>query len=132
GFSGVALAALMLAAACASGCASADNAIRLAPDATSDSLVFTVITTRTGGPPASAYGLSVLRCGDDSVFWMLSADGTRHMPTRITYGRPLPGYVVKTGPDTLRPGCYRVILSEAAPLLIDVLPGGAVHDRAKP
>lgn len=121
-----AIAALMAIAIAA--CA-IENTIHLEPEATTDSLVFVIAGTATGAPSNMSYGLSVIRCGDERPFWTIAADGSRLMPDRIVYGRPLAGFVTSTGPDSLRPGCYKAIVSEAKPVTFDVLPNGRVSPR---
>jgi hypothetical protein len=105
-----------------------ENIVRVAPTAKVDSLVFFVhgISSPTA-PPTLAYGLTVMRCVDERPFWVIAADGSRSMPETVTYGRPLPGFQTRAGPDTLRPGCYRVIVSRANPLTFHVDPGGQVR-----
>jgi hypothetical protein len=103
------------------GCAMTDNAIRIAPAPTADSLV--LLLTRladTGQPATSAYGLSVLRCNSEESLWTVAADGSRRMPMSVVYGRPIAGFPARTGPFPLTPGCYEAVLSGAAPQRFEV------------
>jgi hypothetical protein len=111
-----------------------ENTIALAPNPRADSLVFLIRDARTGGASSGfTYGLSVLRCGDERAFWTIAADGTRHIPEQIVYGQPVPGFTTRAGPDTLRAGCYKAIVSASTPLEFDVAPTGQIRVRsAKP
>jgi hypothetical protein len=93
-----------------------------------DSLVFLIhgVSSPTA-PPTLAYGLTVMRCGDERPFWTISADGSHAMPDHVTYGRTLPGFLTRAGPDSLQLGCYRVVLSRANPVTFYVDPGGRVR-----
>jgi len=58
------------------------------------------------------------------------ADGSRLMPDRVEYGRVPPGFVVRIGPEPLQQGCYKALLSGAAPTVFDVTSAGAISVRA--
>ncbi len=112
------------------GCVTMDNAVRIGPDATTDSLVFLLTSAaNTGQPPTLVYGLSVVRCNTEEAFWTVAADGSRQMPTRIVYGRPIAGFPARAGPVPLTPGCYEVILSGAAPRRFEVRPDRTISTR---
>jgi hypothetical protein len=120
----------MLISTIALGCAPTRNTIRIAPAATADSLVLVLRSTIDSGlPPESVYGLSVLRCDTRDVAWTISADGSRRMPGDVVYGRPVPGFPTRVGPLPLVPGCYEVIVSNAASRRFDVDANRAIHMR---
>lgn len=122
---------LLLAAAsilCASGCEYA-NAIRLVPAATRDSLVFVIRSIREAPTTNAVYGLSILRCTGEHPMWTIAADGSRTMPDTVVYGRPIPGFSVRSGPEPLVPGCYTAVISGARPLTFDVKSDGTVRVR---
>jgi hypothetical protein len=98
------------------GCAPAQNALHLAPETSADSLVF-VLTGPEGSGPAQAwvYGLSVVECGTERAMWTIATTGGS-LPSHVTYGRPVPGFVVREGPEPLVPGCYDVFISGGKPL----------------
>ena len=122
---------LSLAAAIAAGASACEygNAIRLAPTATRDSLVFVIRSVREAPTTNAIYGLSILRCGDEHPMWTIAADGTRTMPDTVVYGRPIPGFAVRQGPERLEPGCYSAVISGARPLTFDVTSAGTVKLR---
>jgi hypothetical protein len=44
--------------------------------------------------------------------WVVGASGsTTPPPAQVVYGEPPEGFLTKTGPRPLTPGCYRVIVS---------------------
>jgi len=106
------LSVLVLAVAViAVGCVPAQNALQLAPDASADSVVF-VLTNAEGTGPGQGwvYGLSVVECGTDRALWTIASNGSS-LPSRVTYGRTVPGFTVREGPAPLVPGCYDVYIS---------------------
>jgi hypothetical protein len=56
------------------------------------------------------YGLTVANCSGRPM-WTISNEKLVEPPTRITYGVAPTGFVSRTGPLTLTPGCYEVIVS---------------------
>ena len=113
-------------------CVPAQSALQLAPDATADSVVF-VLTNADGTGPAQGwiYGLSVVACGTDHSLWTIATAGERSLPARITYGRPVPGFAVREGPEPLVPGCYDVYISGGRPLRFSVDNGKAVRLQSR-
>lgn len=89
------------------------------------------VTAHVGGdtPPGSADGLSVIRCGDERPVWTIVADGSKLMPAQIAYGQAPAGFVTQNGPDSLRAGCYKAVVSGASPVTFDVSQGGRVSAR---
>jgi hypothetical protein len=61
------------------------------------------------------YGLTVVRCDRRRTMWVVGTPGdSTPPPARIVYGEAPKGYLTKTGPLPLTPGCYRVIASGPA------------------
>ena len=56
------------------------------------------------------YGLSVVTCRGHAV-WTISNAELGLVPSRVTYGVTPAGFVSRTGPEPLKPGCYDVIVS---------------------
>ena len=56
------------------------------------------------------YGLSVLTC-DGRATWTISNESLGRPPAEITYGVAPDGFVSRTGPAPLEPGCYEVVVS---------------------
>jgi hypothetical protein len=56
------------------------------------------------------YGLSVLTCSGRDM-WTISNEKLGGAPSRIAYGVTPPGFVTRTGPRALEPGCYDVVVS---------------------
>ena len=56
------------------------------------------------------YGLSVLTCSGRDM-WTISNAKLGGAPSRIAYGVTPPGFVTRTGPRPLEPGCYEVVVS---------------------
>ena len=56
------------------------------------------------------YGLTVMTCRGRAV-WTISNDRLGPAPSRFTYGVTPPGFVSRTGPEPLEPGCYEVFIS---------------------
>ena len=105
------------------------NAIRLVPTASRDSLVFVIGSIREAPSTNAVYGLSILRCTDEHPMWTIAADGSRTMPDTVVYGRSIPGFSVRSGPEPLAPGCYTAVVSGARPLTFDVTSDGMVKVR---
>jgi hypothetical protein len=58
------------------------------------------------------YGLTVESCNEKRTMWVMGASGsTTPAPAQIVYGEAPKGFLTKTGPRPLTPGCYRVIVS---------------------
>jgi hypothetical protein len=102
------------------------NVIAVAPGSTPDSLVFVIRGAAVGAPPNLLYGLSVTRCRDAIPLWTIAADGSRLMPDTLRYGRPVPGFVLRAGPEPLGPDCYRAVVSGAVPLRFAIDPEGRI------
>jgi hypothetical protein len=99
------------------------NAIHIVPAPTPNSLVLLLTSVSdTNQPAMSVYGLSVVRCNSETALWTIAADGSRRMPMRVVYGRPITGFPARTGPAPLTPGCYEAVLSGAAPRRFEVQP----------
>ena len=56
------------------------------------------------------YGLSVMTCNGRDM-WTISNAKLGGAPSRIAYGVTPPGFVTRTGPRALEPGCYQVVVS---------------------
>ena len=56
------------------------------------------------------YGLSVMTCSGRDM-WTISNAKLGGAPSRIAYGVTPPGFVTRTGPRALEPGCYQVVVS---------------------
>ena len=112
--------ALLLAALAALACVAPSNAIRVAPNATADSLAFVVTAADSVRPATLVYGLTVVRCGSEDALWTISADGTRQLPSRVVYGQRIEGFPTRTGPAPLTPGCYEVIISGGRPQRFEI------------
>ena len=56
------------------------------------------------------YGLSVITCSGRDM-WTISNAKLGGAPSRIAYGVTPPGFVTRTGPRALEPGCYEVVVS---------------------
>ena len=102
------------------------NVIAVAPGSTPDSLIFVIRGPVAGSAPSLLYELSVTRCRNDLPVWTISADGTRLMPDTLRYGQPVPGFMLRAGPEPLPPDCYRAIASGAAPLRFEIDPDGRI------
>src|SRR5439155_17995242 len=122
-------AAMIMAAVLTTRCVPIANTTQLAPRATRDSLVLMIGSATGAGAATSVYGLSVIRCGDERAFWTIAADGSRSLPERIAYGRLIPGFETRAGPEPLLPGCYQAIVSGADPVTFDVTATGQIRVR---
>ena len=56
------------------------------------------------------YGLTVMTCSGRDM-WTISNAKLGGAPSRIAYGVTPPGFVTRTGPRALEPGCYEVVVS---------------------
>ena len=56
------------------------------------------------------YGLTVATCRGRAM-WTISDEQLVDSPARIIYGIAPPGFVSRTGPAVLEPGCYVVTVS---------------------
>ena len=56
------------------------------------------------------YGLSVLTCSGRDM-WTISNEKLGGAPSRIAYGVTPAGFVTRTGPRALEPGCYEIVVS---------------------
>ena len=117
----------LLALAATSGCA-ARNAVWLEDGSTASKIVFRLAADReTGATPELFYGLSVVTCKDGNVMWTVGINsGDAPIPTRVTYGEPIPGFQTRVPPMRLTPGCYRVSISGPASARFQVRPDGSV------
>ena len=95
------LVASLLPVACVS---EASTRVRVEPSPQSGAVVF-VLEDRT-----LFYGLTVMTC-EGRATWTMSNQRLGAPPPRITYGVAPDGFVTRTGPAPLGPGCYDVIVS---------------------
>jgi hypothetical protein len=93
--------AVTLCAACAT---DVSNLVRVEPGPAPSTVVFTLASRDL------VYGLSVLTCRGRDM-WTISNEKLGGAPSRITYGVAPAGFVSRTGPRTLEPGCYEIIVS---------------------
>jgi hypothetical protein len=100
------------------------NTVSLAPNPAPDSIAFRI--SGAGGQASGVFGLSVVRCGTEMSQWTIATDGSKPMPPVVTFGRPVPGFDVRTPAQRLAPGCYDVLVSGARPLRITVGHDGTV------
>jgi len=56
------------------------------------------------------YGLSVMTCRGRDM-WTISNEKLGGAPSRIAYGVTPAGFVTRTGPRALEPGCYDIVIS---------------------
>lgn len=124
-----ALALASASAVCA--CATGTVLITLEPGARADSLTFRVVPRPNAVPTPVIYGLSVVHCGTDSPLWTVAADGSRHLPEHVTYGRPIEGFAVRNGPVALTPGCYEALVTGASPLRFQIGADGSAVPTAR-
>src|SRR5207237_4989837 len=96
-------------------CEAVVNRVRVEPGTTPLTPVFVLTDTTGHQPSGTIYGLSVVRCGDDTAVWQLAADGSLSAPSRIEYGHAPPGYMVRPGPEPLRAGRYGVLAPHGPP-----------------
>jgi hypothetical protein len=91
-------------ALCAACSTDISNLIRVEPAPTPGAVVF-VLEDRS-----LVYGLTVMTCRGRAM-WTISNGQLGGAPRRITYGVTPNGFVSRTGPGPLSPGCYEVIVS---------------------
>lgn len=96
-----AAAGVLLSAACAT---DALQLVSVEPTPASGVVMF-VLADRS-----LVYGLSVMTCRG-RVMWTMSNERHGEAPYRITYGVTPDGFVSRTGPNALTPGCYKVVVS---------------------
>jgi hypothetical protein len=83
-----------------------DSDVCLAPESRAERIVFL-----TGASPL-LYKLSAFPCGSERSVWTIGREGTNSAPpARIVFGETPPGYVERVHVQSLRPGCYRVVVS---------------------
>ena len=95
------LVAVLSCAACET---DVSNLVRVEPGPAPSPVVFTLESRDL------IYGLSVLTCGGRDM-WTISNSKNGGAPSRITYGVTPPGFATRTGPGTLEPGCYEIVVS---------------------
>ncbi len=110
-------------------CIAPDKFLSIPTPAVVDSLVF-VVNEAHSSLTTPIYGLSVVVCGTEHTMWTIAADGTRLLPSRITYGRAVAGFTTQAGPLPLKPGCYDVFASGTRSVRFDVDRAGNVRARA--
>jgi len=73
------------------------------------------------------YGLTVMRCGDNTPYWTFGDRGAKGAPPdTVTYGVPPHGYETHIGPRPLDPGCYRVLITGGASTRFNVERDGRI------
>lgn len=77
------------------------------------------------GDESLVYGLTVATC-DGRAMWTISNEKLGEPPDSIRYGIAPPGFVSRTGPAPLTPGCYEVSVSGPAHARFHVAPDGTV------
>ena len=95
------LAAVTSCAACAT---DVSNLARVEPAPPPSTVVFTL------GSRDLVYGLSVMTCRGRDM-WTISNEKLGGAPSRIAYGVTPAGFVTRTGPRALEPGCYEIVVS---------------------
>jgi hypothetical protein len=80
------------------------NLVRVEPAPPPGTVVF-ALERRT-----LVYGLTVMTCRGRDV-WTISNEKLGGPPSRIAYGVTPAGFVTRTGPRALEPGCYDIIVS---------------------
>jgi hypothetical protein len=109
-------------------CTAPDKFLSIPAPAVVDSLVL-VVNDPQSSLTTPVYGLSVLVCGTERAMWTIAADGSRLLPSRITYGRTVAGFTTQAGPFPLKPGCYDVFASGTRSVRFDVDSAGTVRAR---
>lgn len=113
---------LAVLAACAT--SGSGPAVTITPASTAQDLVFHRVA------PDIFYGLLVTTCNGDRTMWDIGAPARAAPPPRdIAYGVAPAGYVVRTSPLPLTPGCYRVTVSGPATSAFVVDSAGNVTAR---
>ena len=95
------LAAVTSCAACAT---DVSNLVRVEPAPAPSTVTFALESRDL------VYGLSVLTCSGRDM-WTISNEKLGGAPSRIAYGVTPAGFVTRTGPRALEPGCYDIIVS---------------------
>ena len=95
------LAAVIFCVACAT---DVSNLVRVEPAPAPSTVVFTLENRDL------VYGLSVITCRGRDM-WTISNEKLGGAPSRIAYGVTPAGFVTRTGPRALEPGCYDIIVS---------------------
>ncbi len=99
-----------LAAGVAIACAKASTS-RSTPAPEPAKPVFHLLALRGRGS-GFFYGLSIVTCSGSNVYWTFGTAGsTAAPPDSVVYGDTPHGYLTKTGPLPLVPGCYNVYVS---------------------
>ncbi len=95
------LAAVISCAACAT---DVSNLVRVEPAPAPSTVMFTLESRDL------VYGLTVMTCRGRDM-WTISNEKLGGAPSRIAYGVTPAGFVTRTGPRALEPGCYDIIVS---------------------
>jgi hypothetical protein len=95
------LAAVTSCAACAT---DVSNLVRVEPAPPPSTVMFTLESRDL------VYGLSVMTCRGRDM-WTISNEKLGGAPSRIAYGVTPAGFVTRTGPRALEPGCYEIVVS---------------------
>jgi hypothetical protein len=77
------------------------------------------------------YGLTVMTCRGHAV-WTISNVQLGLVPSRVTYGVTPAGFVSRTGPEPLKPGCYDVIVSGPSRARFQIGEDGRLASPATP
>src|SRR5262245_41317285 len=77
------------------------------------------------------YGLTVMTCRGHAV-WTISNAQLGPVPSRVTYGVTPAGFVSRTGPEPLKPGCYDVVVSGPSRARFQIGEDGRLASPAKP
>jgi hypothetical protein len=77
------------------------------------------------------YGLTVMTCRGRAV-WTISNAQLGLVPSRVTYGVTPAGFVSRTGPEPLKPGCYEVIVSGPSRMQFHVGEDGRLVSPGEP
>jgi hypothetical protein len=122
---------LGLLTAITSGCPQ-ELAVWIEPGSTVQRLTFGVAQSRGGPPVADLKAFEVNRCAsrgvDETTVWLIEAASEAPKPTRITYGTVPAGFTLRTGPQPIVPGCYRVHVSGSGALRFAVDADGRLHE----
>ena len=110
------------------------SAVWVEPGSTANHLVIGIGETAHGPPSANLYGLTVVRCGDESrlpgsAIWAIARVSESSVPTSILYGSTPPGFETRVPAQGLTTGCYRVQDSGSGSVSIDVDASGAVRTK---
>ena len=77
------------------------------------------------------YGLTVMTCRGRAV-WTISNAQLGPVPSHVIYGVTPAGFVSRTGPDPLKPGCYEVIVSGPSRARFQIGQDGRLASPAEP